>query len=179
VARRDILSKLLASGDGETMYALIEELYPVCRSITGEGVRKTLGRVAEELPLELHEVPSGTPVFDWTVPKEWNIREAWIKGPDGKKIIDFGEHNLHVVNYSVPVHEHLALEELQPKLHSLPDRPDWIPYRTSYYDETWGFCLTHNARSRTRYSCRRISAIPRSQMTTFPAFRFSRGWARR
>ena len=145
MARRDILSKLLASGDGAAMYALIEELYPVCRSITGDGVRNTLRRVAEELPLELHEVPSGTPVFDWTVPKEWNIREAWIKAPDGKKIIDFGEHNLHVVNYSVPVHEHLTLEELQPKLHSLPDRPDWIPYRTSYYDETWGFCLTHNA----------------------------------
>jgi aminopeptidase-like protein len=145
MARHGMLSKLLASGDGEAMYALIEELYPVCRSITGDGVRKTLGRVAEELPIDLHEVPSGTPVFDWAVPKEWNIREAWVKDPDGRTIIDFGEHNLHVVSYSVPVRERLTLEELRPRLHSLPDRPDWIPYRTSYYDETWGFCLTHNA----------------------------------
>ena len=143
MARNDILSHLLASGDGGAMYELIRELYPVCRSITGDGVRKTLGRVAEELPLELHEVPSGTPVFDWTVPKEWNIREAWIKGPDGNTIVDFAEHNLHVVSYSVPVHERLSLAELKPRLHSLPDRPDWIPYRTSYYDETWGFCIPH------------------------------------
>lgn len=143
MARNDILSHLLASGDGGAMYELIRELYPVCRSITGDGVRKTLGRVAEELPLEMREVSSGTPVFDWTVPKEWNIREAWIKGPDGNTIVDFAEHNLHVVSYSVPVHERLSLAELKPRLHSLPDRPDWIPYRTSYYDETWGFCLSH------------------------------------
>ena len=138
-----MLASLLGTGSGEDMYALIEELYPICRSITGEGVRQTLGRIAAELPIEITEVPSGTPVLDWTVPKEWNIREAWIKGPDGSKIVDFAEHNLHVVNYSVPVHEHLALEALKPRLHSLPDRPDWVPYRTSYYDETWGFCLPH------------------------------------
>lgn len=138
-----MLARLLESGSGADMYGLVEELYPICRSITGEGVRKTLNRIAAELPLEITEVPTGTPVFDWTVPKEWNIREAWIKGPDGNKLIDFAEHNLHVVNYSVPVHEHLTLEALKPRLHSLPDRPDWIPYRTSYYDETWGFCLPH------------------------------------
>lgn len=138
-----MLTSLLGSGSGADMYALVEELYPICRSITGEGVRKTLHRIAAELPIDITEVPTGTPVFDWTVPKEWNIREAWIKGPDGSKVVDFAAHNLHVVNYSVPVHEHLSLEALKPRLHSLPDRPDWIPYRTSYYDETWGFCLPH------------------------------------
>jgi aminopeptidase-like protein len=138
-----MLARLLGSGSGADMYALVEALYPICRSITGEGVRQTLGRIAVELPIEITEVPSGTSVFDWTVPKEWTIREAWIKGPDGRKVVDFAEHNLHVVNYSVPVHEHLTLEALRPQLHSLPDRPDWIPYRTSYYDETWGFCLPH------------------------------------
>ena len=138
-----MLASLLGSGSGADMYALVEELYPICRSITGEGVRKTLNRIAAELPIDITEVPTGTPVFDWTVPKEWNIREAWIKGPDGSKVVDFAAHNLHIVNYSVPVHEHLTLEALKPRLHSLPDRPDWIPYRTSYYDETWGFCLPH------------------------------------
>ena len=141
---RDILAKLLDSGSGEDMFSLIEELYPICRSISGNGVRETLHRITADFPLEIHEVPTGTQVFDWTVPKEWNIREAWIKGPDGSKIVDFAQHNLHVVSYSVPVHEHLGLEELRPRLHSLPDKPDWVPYRTSYYDETWGFCLAHN-----------------------------------
>jgi aminopeptidase-like protein len=125
------------------MYELARDLYPICRSITGDGVRETLDRVGKQLPMEISEVPSGTPVFDWTVPKEWNIREAWIKDPQGNKIVDFADHNLHVVNYSIPVHEHLSLDELKHRLHSLPDRPDWIPYRTSYYDETWGFCLPH------------------------------------
>ena len=141
-----MLARLLDSGSGAAMYALVETLYPICRSITGEGVRQTLQHIAAELPIDITEVPSGTPVFDWTVPKEWNIREAWIRGPDGSKVVDFAAHNLHVVNYSVPVHEHLTLEALQPRLHSLPDRPDWIPYRTSYYDETWGFCLPHSQR---------------------------------
>jgi aminopeptidase-like protein len=142
--QQDILRGLLDSGSGESMYALAEELFPICRSITGDGVRATLERIAADLVVDVHEVPSGTPVFDWTVPREWNIREAWIKGPNGDKVVDFADHNLHVVNYSIPVHEHLTLEELRPKLHSLPDRPDWIPYRTSYYDETWGFCLPHS-----------------------------------
>jgi len=142
--QKDILARLLGSGSGESMYALVEDLYPICRSITGDGVRATLHRIATELPIEIHEVPTGTQVFDWTVPKEWNIREAWIKGPDGEKVIDFADHNLHVVNYSAPVHDHCTLAELRDKLHSLPDRPEWIPYRTSYYDESWGFCLSHN-----------------------------------
>jgi len=141
--QRDILAHLLGSGSGEGMYALAEELYPICRSITGDGVRSTLNRISADLPIEIHEVPTGTQVFDWTVPKEWNIREAWIKGPDGEKVVDFKDHNLHVVNYSTPVHEHLSLEALRDRLYSIPDHPDWIPYRTSYYDETWGFCLPH------------------------------------
>lgn len=140
---RDILAKLLGSGSGDEMYSLVEELYPICRSITGNGVRATLNRIGDVVPLQRHEVPSGTSVFDWTIPREWNIREAWIKGPDGETIVDIARHNLHVVNYSVPVHENYSLEELQPRLHTLPDRPNWIPYRTSYYDETWGFCLSH------------------------------------
>ncbi|HSG38120.1 MAG TPA: DUF4910 domain-containing protein, partial [Thermoanaerobaculia bacterium] len=128
---------------GEEMHRFIAGLYPICRSITGDGVRQTLAAIQERIPLEIHEVPSGTPVFDWTVPREWNIRDAWIKDPSGRKVVDFREHNLHVLNYSVPVHEKLPLEELRKRLFTLPDKPDLIPYRTSYYKETWGFCLRH------------------------------------
>ena len=127
-----------------TMHDLITELYPIPRSITGDGFRATLRRIQQIIPLELHEVPSGTPVFDWAVPKEWNIRDGWVKNPQGEKIIDFQQHNLHVLNYSVPVHQKLTLAELKPHLFSTPDYPDTIPYRTSYYKETWGFCLPHN-----------------------------------
>lgn len=129
---------------GEEMYSLIADLYPICRSITGDGVRRTLGMLRELIPLEIHEVPSGTPAFDWTVPKEWNIRDAWIADPSGRKVVDFQACNLHVLNYSVPVHERLPLAELKKHLFTLPDKPDLIPYRTSYYKETWGFCLSHN-----------------------------------
>lgn len=128
---------------GEDMHRFIAEAFPVCRSITGDGVRRTLGKIRERIPLEIHEVPSGTPVFDWTVPREWNIRDAWVKGPDGRKVIDFQRSNLHVLSYSVPVHEKLPLEELKEHLFTLPDKPDLIPYRTSYYREAWGFCLAH------------------------------------
>ena len=129
--------------DGEQLHDLIGELYPICRSITGDGVRETLRRIGERIPLEVREVPTGTEVLDWTVPKEWNIREAWIRGPDGRRIVDFDDHNLHVVSYSVPVHQRMSLQKLRPHLHSLPDQPDRIPYRTTYYDEDWGFCLRH------------------------------------
>jgi len=127
---------------GKWMHAFIAELYPTCRSITGDGLRTTLKRIGREIPLEIHEVPTGTPVFDWRVPREWNIRDAWIKNPRGEKIVDFQKSNLHVVQYSVPVQRRMPLDELKAHLHTLPDRPDWIPYRTSYYKETWGFCLT-------------------------------------
>ncbi len=140
--RASRLEALLAACSGQTMYDMAAELYPLCRSITGDGARATLARIAREVPLTIEEVPSGTPVFDWTVPPEWNIREAWIKGPDGSKVVDFADHSLHVVNYSEPVSATMSLEDLLPRLHTLPDRPDWIPYRTTYYDRAWGFCLT-------------------------------------
>lgn len=128
---------------GAAMLQLVRELYPICRSITGDGVRQTLARLGREIPMEVHEVPSGTPVLDWDVPREWNIRDAWIKNAAGERVVDFQMHNLHVVNYSVPIRARVPLQELRRHLHTLPDRPDWIPYRTSYYTEDWGFCVTH------------------------------------
>lgn len=131
---------------GEEMHALIARLFPICRSITGNGVRETL-RVAQGLaPVEIHEVHSGTPVLDWTVPHEWNVREAWIKAPNGEKVVDFAAHNLHLLQYSVPFRGRLSLAELEEHLHSLPEQPELIPYRTSYYREQWGFCLPHRLR---------------------------------
>ncbi|MFI7701657.1 DUF4910 domain-containing protein [Nonomuraea sp. NPDC049480] len=127
---------------GEEMHALVERLYPLCRSITGDGVRATLEIVSEHLDLAVHEVPTGTPVLDWTIPKEWNIRDAFIKDPSGRRVVDFRSSNLHVVGYSVPVSATMTLEELRPHLHTLPDQPDLVPYRTGYYAETWGFCLS-------------------------------------
>jgi len=135
-----------AAARGEEMHALVRELYPICRSITGDGVRRTLEIVGRIAPVEVHEVPSGTPVFDWSVPDEWNIRDAWIKDGAGRRVVDFRAHNLHVVSYSVPVHRRISRRELDGHLHSLPEHPDWIPYRTSYYDRTWGFCLTQRQR---------------------------------
>ncbi|GDY32499.1 DUF4910 domain-containing protein [Gandjariella thermophila] len=126
---------------GAEMYALVERLYPVCRSITGDGVRRTLDIVGEYLPLQVHEVPTGTPVLDWTVPPEWNIRDAYIADATGRRVVDFAASTLHVVGYSVPVSATMTLAELRPHLHTLPDHPTWIPYRTSYYAPTWGFCL--------------------------------------
>ncbi|MDF2462420.1 MAG: hypothetical protein K0Q43_655 [Ramlibacter sp.] len=128
---------------GTAIHALIRELYPICRSITGDGTRQTLARLKSEIPLEIREVPSGTKVFDWTVPREWNIRDAYVKNSRGERVIDFQRHNLHVVSYSVPMRATMSLAQLRPHLHSLPDQPDLIPYRTSYYKEAWGFCLPH------------------------------------
>jgi aminopeptidase-like protein len=119
-------------------------MFPICRSITGNGVRETLKILQELLPLEIHEVPTGTKVFDWEIPKEWNIKNAYIKNSRGEKVIDFANCNLHVLNYSVPVHTRLSLQELKPHLFYLPEKPDWIPYRTSYYKEDWGFCISYN-----------------------------------
>jgi aminopeptidase-like protein len=125
------------------MHELVRRLYPICRSLTGDGVRETLAILSERIPLEVREVPTGTPVLDWTVPKEWNVRDAYIKDRSGKRVVDFRESNLHVVGYSVPVQKRMSLEELRPHLFSLPEHQDWIPYRTSYYEERWGFCLPH------------------------------------
>lgn len=129
---------------GQDIFALCERLYPICRSITGNGVRQTLAILQEHIDLKIHEVPSGTAVFDWTVPKEWNIKDAWVKDEKGNKIIDFKNHNLHILNYSIPVHKKMSLAALKEHLYTLPDQPDLIPYRTSYYDENWGFCITHD-----------------------------------
>jgi aminopeptidase-like protein len=129
---------------GEDMHRLMAKLFPICRSITGEGFRQTLRILQDSIPISITEVPTGTSVFDWTVPREWNIRDAYIKDAKGKKIVDFKNSNLHVMSYSVPVHQTMNLEELKPHLYTLPEYPDRIPYRTSYYKENWGFCLPHN-----------------------------------
>ncbi len=130
------------------MHAFIAKLFPICRSITGDGVRETLRLIQKEVPLELCEVSTGTKVFDWTVPKEWNIRDAWIKNSAGKRVIDFRKLNLHVVSYSSPVHERMHLAELKDHLFTCPNHPDWVPYRTSYYAENWGFCLSETQLAR-------------------------------
>lgn len=130
---------------GAALHALVAELYPICRSITGDGVRRSLAILDRYLPLTLHEVPTGTQVFDWTVPREWRIRDAFIEAADGTRVVDFRAHNLHVVNYSTAVDAVLPLQELRRHIHTLPAQPDLIPYRTSYYEERWGFCMSHTA----------------------------------
>ena len=140
----DIEKGLNLAQIGDEMHRLIAELYPICRSITGNGVRETLAVLKTLIPLEVHEVPSGTQVFDWTVPKEWNITDAYIKNDEGERIVDFRKSNLHVVSYSVPVKARMRLNELKEHLFTLPEHPDRIPYRTSYYKEIWGFCLSHS-----------------------------------
>jgi aminopeptidase-like protein len=130
-----------AADAGDEIYELVRQLYPICRSISGDGVRQTFELLAPLLPLEVTEVPTGSAVFDWTVPREWNIREAWIADADGERVVDFGDSNLHVLGYSVPVRTRLSLTELRDHLFTHPTQPDWIPFRTSYYNENWGFCL--------------------------------------
>jgi aminopeptidase-like protein len=141
----------------DAAWSLMTELYPICRSITGDGVRQTLARIAVDVPLKVTEVPSGTSVFDWEVPREWNVREAWIADESRRRVVDLRDHTLHVMSYSIPVDATMTLEELRPHLHSIPEHPDWIPYRTSYYREDWGFCLAHRVLEglqRGRYTVR-------------------------
>jgi aminopeptidase-like protein len=133
-----------AKATGTDMLNLISGLYPICRSITGDGVRETLRMLEGIIPLDITEIPTGTKVFDWEIPNEWNIRDAYVIDPKGNKIIDFKALNLHVLNYSTPIHEKMDLEALKKHLFSIPEKPDWVPYRTSYYSENWGFCLSHN-----------------------------------
>ncbi len=129
---------------GIEMHRFAAEIYPICRSITGEGIRETFKQIQKFIPVQLNEVASGTKVFDWVVPREWNIRDAYIKDSTGARVVDFRQSNLHVVNYSVPVSARLPLSELKDRLFTLPEHPDWIPYRTAYYREDWGFCLSQN-----------------------------------
>ncbi|MFH9736585.1 DUF4910 domain-containing protein [Streptomyces roseolus] len=129
---------------GEEMHALVERLYPLCRSITGDGVRATLDVVGEYVPLRVHEVPTGTRVLDWTVPREWNVRDAYVADATGRRVVDFAASSLHVLGYSVPIAATMPLSELRGHLHTLPDQPDLVPYRTSYYTPEWGFCLSQN-----------------------------------
>jgi aminopeptidase-like protein len=132
-----------AATAGAELQAFAAELYPICRSITGAGVRKTLELIQRRIALDWHEVPSGTKVFDWEVPLEWNIEDAWVSDADGRRVVDFNAHNLHILNYSEPVRAVLPLEQLKPRLYSMPAHEDWIPYRTSYYRRQWGFCMRH------------------------------------
>jgi aminopeptidase-like protein len=154
--------------DGDALHAFASQLYPICRSITGDGVRRTLALIRERIPLEVREVPSGSKVFDWEVPDEWNIDDAAVEAPDGERVVDFRSHNLHIVSYSEPVSASMTLSELEPRLHSLPERPDWIPYRTSYYRRSWGFCLAHSQRTALRNGRYRVeikSTLKRGSLT--------------
>ena len=143
IQRGHVGERLLTERIGDEIFALAAKIFPICRSITGNGVRQTLREIAAHIALEMHEVPTGTPVFDWTIPREWNIRDAYIKDSRGEKIVDFAWSNLHVVSYSVPVRKLVSLAELRQHVHTLPEQPDLIPYRTSYYSEDWGFCMPH------------------------------------
>ena len=138
-----VLSSRSGQEIGQSLHEMIKELYPLCRSITGNGVRQSLQILKRSIPLEVREVPTGTQIYDWTVPKEWNITDAYIKNANGERIVDFNRSNLHVMSYSVPVKKKMALAELRPHLFSLPEQPEWVPHKTSYYNENWGFSLSH------------------------------------
>jgi aminopeptidase-like protein len=147
---RGLIDALDLEAAGAEMHALVRELYPLCRSITGDGLRRSLHILQRLAPLELREVPTGTPVLDWVIPREWSFRSARLLGPDGTVVVDAGRLNLHLLGYSKPFRGRLTLAELEPHLHSLPEQPDLVPYRTSYYREDWGFCLSHRQRAGLR-----------------------------
>jgi aminopeptidase-like protein len=132
----------------EELEAYFDRLWPLLRSITGDGVRQTHGILGELLPLTRFEIPTGTEVFDWTVPPEWVVREAYVAAPDGQRLLDVHENNLHLVNYSAPFRGRLSRRELEQYLYSRPDLPQAVPYVTSYYDRRWGFCISHDDRLR-------------------------------
>ena len=137
-------ASIIPPDTGSELYQLVSDAYPICRSITGEGVRETLRLIGNHIPLDIHEIPSGTAVFDWVVPNEWNIKDAYIKNCKGEKVVDFQKSNLHVVSYRHSGSRTISLAELKDHLFALPEHPDWIPYRTSFYKEDWGFCVSHN-----------------------------------
>ncbi len=149
----DLITRLGIEAPGEALHSFCEQLYPFCRSITGDGVRSTLAAVGAHVPLDIHEVPTGTEVLDWTVPKEWNIRDAYLMDSGGRRVVDFADSNLHVVGYSIPARGKATLSQLKGRLHTLPDKPDLIPYRNSYYTEDWGFCLSE----------RQLQALPEDE----------------
>jgi len=135
--------QVLAPDAGQEIFAFAARIFPICRSITGDGVRQTLREIGSHLALDVHEVPTCTEVFDWTIPREWNIRDGYIKNGAGEKVVDFTRSNLHVMSYSIPVRKRLSLGELKDHIHTLPEQPGLIPYRTSYYADDWAFCMAH------------------------------------
>lgn len=142
--RDAVMADVCEADIGQSIYDLACELFPICRSLTGSGVRATLDMLARTVDIQRHVLPTGTPLFDWVVPPEWVIRDAFIKAPDGRRVLDFAASNLHVVGYSMPIRRLIDLAELKRHVFTLPDQPDLIPYRTSYYDRSWGFCMSHN-----------------------------------
>jgi aminopeptidase-like protein len=157
-----------ASTDGQELHAFATRLYPICRSITGAGVRETLHLIQARIPLLIREVPTGTRLFDWEVPDEWNVEDAFVADGDGRRVIDFRQHNLHLVSYSEPVRTTLTRAELLERVHVLPERPDWIPYRTSYYERCWGFCMAARqcaALPQGRYRVEVRSSLARGSLT--------------
>jgi len=146
--------QLVTADAGGQIFDLVARIYPICRSITGNGVRNTLQEIRKHIPLEIHEVPTGTAVFDWTIPREWNIRDAYIKNARGEKVVEFAMSNLHVMSYSVPVRKVMSLSELKGHIYTLPSQPDLIPYRTSYYSENWAFCMAHRQFECSSKACR-------------------------
>lgn len=137
-------AQVLDRDTGQDIYALASRLFPICRSITGKGVRDTIAILKEFIDIERHDVPTGTQAFDWMIPKEWNIRDAYVKDPAGRKVIDFARSNLHVMSYSTSVRRVMSLGELKQHLHTLPGQPDLIPYKTTYYADEWGLCMAYN-----------------------------------